>query len=212
MTLIELCELYWWSINDSTTNPLLISKATITLFINAALKELSQIVVYRKNTSVTPAVHITSITLPTDLLKLERITWAEKELLPMYDIQLAERVSDSEDEDATSDVTNYYPLSKTTIGLYPAPITTDLGPYQLWYKAYLPELTVDTDEPSLVPEEYHKDLVLLFVRAQHALKLGRYSEYQFLLKLWEDIKKEIGGIEIARIETRMDEAPGTFGW
>jgi len=206
MNLIGLCNLYWWSINDNPDNPLLISKEMIVQFLNDAVKELSQVVDYKKYAEIIPEDSTGIIPLPTDVIKIEKARWSDKDLSPISDIHTALLYKPDRK------VSQYYHLNLATVQVFPAPKEDDTGPLKIWYKAYLPALINDNDAPVDIPEEYHKDLALVFVRAQHAFKMGRYSEYQFLANLWEDIKKELGGEYTSRVVTVIDENQGRFNW
>lgn len=200
-TLLALCNEYWWSIDDSATNPLLISKAQIVSFINDARKDLAErLMIIKSGAPTVDSADKSLYTLPVDFILPLKVTWGTTILTPIDDINKAAVLDDDED-DTTGIVSKYIMLSRNTMKLFDTPLDTDTSTLAVWYKAYTTDFAStgadDSKEPIEIPPEHHKDL-LIYVRAHHALKLGRYSEYQLLLNLWEEKKNHIVGKAEAR--------------
>lgn len=200
MNLLEMCNLYWWSINDSKTNPLLIDKTTLVMLINDARKELAGLVDVQKYSefSVTSAM---KFALPTDFITPILVKLDDSRVKPVDDIS---SVPDILDEDETGSANITYSIvhsNEATLNNYLqifGETPSGSSKVKLWYKGYPTELANDTDVPTEIPPEYHKHLVLTYVRSLHEFKLGRYGAYQQLATLWEDIKKEVAGEHDAR--------------
>lgn len=198
MNLLELCNYYWWSIDDNPANPLLMDKQTLVQLINQARQDLAKDLNIIKEVTLVPDANGV-VDLPEDLILPLRVIWEAggniTELTPIYDINLANVGSLA--------VTQYLFLERLCIQIFDKP--PEAGVVRMWYKAYPDDLVEDTDVPDELPVEYHELLVTVYVRSRHAIKLGQFAVYQNLAALWEDIKRELAGVVDVRIKPVVAE-------
>lgn len=198
MNLLELCNYYWWSIDDNPANPLLMDKQTLVQLINQARQDLAKDLNIIKEVTLVPDANGV-VDLPEDLILPLRVIWEAggntTELTPIYDINLANVGSLA--------VTQYIFLERLRIQIFDKP--PEAGVVRMWYKAYPDDLVEDTDVPDELPVEYHELLVTVYVRSRHAIKLGQFAVYQNLAALWEDIKRELAGVVDVRIKPVVAE-------
>lgn len=204
ITLKDLCDYFWWLIDDNPSNPLLVSKQILTTIFNDGIRSLADHI--RKigytefsETTVTTGV----ITLPADLVVPIRAKYGDTDLKPIKDIHQAKLESGA--------TTQYMMLELRKMQLYDTP----RPPYKvlkLWYVKYPTLLEKDSDAPADIPDEYHATLAAVYARAVYALKMGWLSQYQALMVLWDDIKREISGAVEARTNPVRYPDVGEWHW
>lgn len=190
VTLKDLCDYFWWLIDDNPSNPLLVDKVTLTAIFNDGIRSLADSIrkvgyVELGETAVATGI----VTMPGDFVTPIRVKYGDTDLKPIKDIHQAKLES--------GDTTQYVMLELRKMQLYDTP----KPPYKtlkLWYVKYPALLEKDEDSPADIPEEYHTALAAVFARAVYAMKMGWLSQYQALMVLWDDIKREVSGAVEAR--------------
>ena len=203
MNLQQLKNRFWWLINDNPDNPRLVPAEIVTELINDGIRTLADVIrkvghVYANIQAGTEAV-----TLPSDFVSPLKLTWGTNtKLTPIEDPYQADIGSGA--------VTQYMLIERRVMHLYDTPASD--GVLYMWYTKYPTLLTNDADTPSDIPDEHHEALVSVYARAQYAFKMGWLTQYQALMQLWDNIKKEIGGIVDARTKPATFEEASDWQW
>ncbi|MGD9644022.1 MAG: hypothetical protein AB7V08_14990 [Elusimicrobiales bacterium] len=204
MTLKDLCNYFWWLIDDNPSNPLLVDKPTLTAIFNDGIRSLADSIRKIGYVELGEAAVATGIvTMPGDFVTPVLVKYGDTELKPIKDIHQAKLES--------GDTTQYIMLELRKMQLYDTP----KPPYKtlkLWYVKYPTLLEKDEDSPVDIPEEYHTALATVFARAVYALKMGWLSQYQALMILWDDIKREVSGAVEARTNPVRFPDVGEWRW
>ncbi len=201
MTFKELKELLYWECDDGTNadDLLFLRDGHDGMLINDALMDLADCLnIVKFNDKLTPDSNGV-VTLPPDFLALLRVKYGDTDLRQIESV--------FEAAVGSMNVTQYMFIGKSAIQLYDIP----QAPYstlRIWYKAYPPRLVNDDDVPADVPEEYHRALVSFYGKAQFHKKLGDLQQYQLLMGLWLQIKKEVRG----KVEARSAQADVLRQW
>jgi len=124
MDLTALKNRYWWSIDDSSTNPLLMDAVTLTALINDARMDMADRVRYLKYTAALTADASGIVTLPTDFIAIERITNNDEDMSFYPDIHSVNHVNTQDDDDdstSASTINRYVFLNNSQIQLFDTP-------------------------------------------------------------------------------------------
>ncbi len=172
---------------------MLVDKTTLTAIINDGIRSLADAVRCVETVGIAVSAGQDTVSLPENFICPLQVKWTPaggetRELAPIED-----------PHQATSDggeVVQYLLTAQRTMRLYDTPLVS--GTLQVYYTRYPRLLANDTDVPADIPEEYHEALVSVYARAIYALKMGWLSQYQALAALWENTRKEIAGVVLAR--------------
>lgn len=197
MNLGELRALLWWTCDNGMNMEDLrfLQDDNDVRIINTALHDLAGCLrIIQHNSMLTPSV-TGSVTLPPDLLMIERVLWNKTNLKPINNVQ------NIPVDTAAHSVTHYMQTARDTIQLYATPVAP-FSVLDLWYLAYPSDLINDADVPEHVPLEYHPTLVEVYGRAKFLEKISTpesLRQAQHLYAVWSSvIKKEVCGIVNAR--------------
>ena len=177
MNLLQLQTRGWWAIDDDATDPNEITSAEMTNLINEAIRDVAKDLNIFDNDTITLTSNVGS--LPSDFLKPTRMEDSDGLPLPQID--------DINDKDIYSQCWMITDSANFTV----YPTSTSVASVTLYYQKYPTELSGSTDIPSSIPAEYHHFIPDQWIKAQYALRKNFLDEYNGLMVLWEDTKRQI---------------------
>jgi hypothetical protein len=177
MQFSELKTRGWWAIEDDATNPNEITDEEMGALINDAYMDIAP----ELNLFTKSNIALTSKagTLPSDFIEPLRLEWKAngKEIRQIHDINDVGRYIES-----------YFIGDDITI--YTDASIADNTQVTLYYKKYPTALSSDNDVP-LLPLRFHPALAEVFVKAKYALRKNMLGQYNGLMLIWDDIKREV---------------------
>lgn len=133
MDLTALQNRYWWLIDDSPSNPLLMDATTLTALINDARRDMADRLQNVKNTATLEVASDGAVSMPSDFISIEKIKCNDCDLKFYEGISVASSYNyeyDDNDDDSytnTSGINRYIFLNNSQIQVldYEAMLTTN---------------------------------------------------------------------------------------